>query len=58
MKAKKKKVQVMAADEMGVDLQPHNQVLEVMEPPPRKAGVMVESVDELIDKLRNEAKVL
>jgi len=58
MKAKKKKVQVLAADEMGVDLQPHNQVLEVLEPPPRKAGVMVESVDELIDKLRNEAKVL
>ena len=58
MKAKKKKVEVLAAEDMGIDLDPHNRVLEVMEPPPRKAGVMVESVDELIDKLRNEAKVL
>jgi len=58
MKAKKKKVEVLQADDLGVDLAPHNKVLEVMEPPPRKAGVMVESVDELIDKLKNEAKVI
>lgn len=58
MKAKKKKVETLKADDLGVELAPHNKVLEVMEPPPRKAGVMVESVDELIDKLRNEAKVL
>lgn len=65
MKAKKKPVQTidlqtLAADG-GIDtslLDPRNKVLEVMEPPPRKAGVMVYSVDELIDKLRNEAKVL
>jgi electron transfer flavoprotein beta subunit len=58
MKAKKKKVDTISADELGVDLTPRNKVLEVMEPPPRKAGVMVADVDELIDKLRNEAKVL
>jgi len=58
MKAKKKKVEMLNADDLGVDLAPHNKVLEVMEPPPRKAGVMVESVDDLIDKLKNEAKVL
>lgn len=58
MKAKKKKVELLNADEMGVDLAPQNKVLEVMEPPVRKAGVIVKSVDELIDKLRNEAKVL
>ena len=58
MKAKKKPVETINADELGIDLTPYNKVLEVMEPPPRKAGIMVESVDELIDKLRNEAKVL
>jgi electron transfer flavoprotein beta subunit len=58
MKAKKKKVETISADELGLDLTPRNKVLEVMEPPPRKAGVMVADVDELIDKLRNEAKVL
>ena len=58
MKAKKKPVETLQAEELGIDLAPHNKVLEVMEPPARKAGVMVESVDELIDKLRNEAKVL
>jgi electron transfer flavoprotein beta subunit len=58
MKAKKKKIDTMAADTLGVDLVPRNKVLAVLEPPPRKGGVMVASVDELIDKLRNEAKVL
>ena len=58
MKAKKKKVEIINAEELGIDLVPHNKVLSVMEPPQRKAGVMVNSVDELIDKLRNEAKVL
>lgn len=58
MKAKKKKVEVINAADLGVDLEPHNQVLEVMEPPPRKEGIVVASVDDLIDKLRNEAKVL
>lgn len=65
MKAKKKPVQTIDLQTLAADggmdislLEPRNKVLEVMEPPPRKAGVMVQSVDELIDKLRNEAKVL
>lgn len=58
MKAKKKKVETLKADDMGVDLAPHNEVLEIFEPPPRKEGIMVESVDMLVDKLRNEAKVI
>eukprot|EP00525_Craspedostauros_australis_P003719 CAMPEP_0198116256 /NCGR_PEP_ID=MMETSP1442-20131203/10640_1 /TAXON_ID= /ORGANISM="Craspedostauros australis, Strain CCMP3328" /LENGTH=255 /DNA_ID=CAMNT_0043774029 /DNA_START=92 /DNA_END=859 /DNA_ORIENTATION=- len=58
MKAKKKPVDTIAIEDLGVDLDPHNEVLEVMEPPPRKEGVMVQDVDELLDKLRNEAGVL
>jgi electron transfer flavoprotein beta subunit len=58
MKAKKKPVETLNADDMGVDLSPQNEVLEVMEPAPRKAGIKVADVDELLDKLRNEAKVI
>lgn len=58
MKAKKKKVDTMVAEDMGVDLEPHNEVLEIFEPPARKEGILVDSVDALVDKLRNEAKVL
>ena len=48
----------MAAEDLGVDMTPQNVVLEVMEPPPRKEGIMVGDIDELVDKLRNEAKVI
>lgn len=58
MKAKKKKVDTIQADDMGIDLNPRNEVLEVFEPPPRKEGIMVNDVDELMDKLRNEAGVI
>ncbi|KAL7567610.1 hypothetical protein ACA910_000206 [Epithemia clementina (nom. ined.)] len=58
MKAKKKPVDSMDASEMGVDLTPQNKVVEVMEPPPRKEGIMVCDVEELISKLRTEAKVI
>ncbi|CAM9556942.1 unnamed protein product [Sphacelaria rigidula] len=58
MKAKKKQVDVMEAAGMGIDLAPQNVVTEVVQPPARKGGVLVESVDELLDKLRNEAGVL
>ena len=58
MKAKKKPVETLSAEEMGVDLTPQHVVLEITEPPPRKEGTKVENVDQLIDKLRNEAKVL
>mmetsp|Transcript_12914 Transcript_12914/g.37487 ORF Transcript_12914/g.37487 Transcript_12914/m.37487 type:complete len:255 (-) Transcript_12914:161-925(-) len=58
MKAKKKPVETMNIEDFEVDLEPHNEVLEVMEPPPRKEGIMVRDVDELLDKLRNEANVI
>jgi electron transfer flavoprotein beta subunit len=58
MKAKRKPVETIYAESYNLDLQPHNKVLEVLEPPPRKAGIMVSSVDELLDKLHNEAKVI
>jgi electron transfer flavoprotein beta subunit len=58
MKAKKKKVDTMVAEDLGIDLTPKNEILAVFEPPPRKEGIMVESVDALLDKLRNEAAVI
>jgi len=58
MKAKKKKMEVIEADSLGVDLSPRLQVLKVEDPPSREAGITVENVDALIDKLKNEAKVL
>ena len=58
MKAKKKKVDTLKAEDLGVDLSPRNDVVEVFEPPPRKEGIMVNDVDELLDKLKNEAGVV
>ncbi|KAG8468783.1 hypothetical protein KFE25_007301 [Diacronema lutheri] len=56
MKAKKKKVDKLTPADLGVDLAPRVKQLLVEEPPKRKAGVKVTSVDELFDKLANEAK--
>lgn len=58
MKAKKKPVETILAEELGVDLTPRNKVLEIIDPPPRKDGIKVPDVDTLVDKLKNEAKVL
>jgi len=58
MKAKKKPMEVLDAASLGVDLAPRLQVLKVEEPPARAGGKKVDSVDELVDKLKNEAKVL
>ncbi|MEM1397474.1 MAG: electron transfer flavoprotein subunit beta/FixA family protein [Pseudomonadota bacterium] len=58
MKAKKKPLDVKTPDEYGVDLAPRLTTLKVAEPAQREAGVMVESVAELVDKLKNEAGVL
>ncbi len=58
MKARKKAIEVVTPEELGVDVTPRVTVLEVTEPPARQAGVLVESAEELIEKLRNEAKVL
>jgi electron transfer flavoprotein beta subunit len=58
MKAKKKPIDVKTAEELGVDVAPRIEILKVVPPAKREAGVMVESVAELVDKLQNEAKVL
>lgn len=58
MKAKRKPLDVIDVDSLGVDLMPKHQVIEVLAPKARPAGVQVTNVDELIDKLKNEAKVL
>merc|ERR1712176_789523 len=58
MKAKKKPMEVIDASSLEVDTAPRLQVLKVEEPPARAGGKKVESVDELLDKLKNEAKVL
>ena len=58
MKAKKKPLDVVTPDDLGVDVTPSIEVLNVAEPPVRSAGVMVADVQELVDKLRNEAKVI
>lgn len=58
MKAKKKKIDAMEASSLGVDLEPRYKVVECVDPPARKGGITVESVDELVDKLKNEASVL
>ena len=58
MKAKKKEIKEIAADSLGVDLAPKVREISYAEPKARSAGMTVESVDELLEKLRNEAKVL
>jgi len=58
MKAKKKPLDVIDAGSTGVDLTPRLMTLKVSEPSQRKAGIRVGSVTELVDKLRNEAKVI
>jgi len=57
MKARKKKIAKLDAAELGVDPTPRLTVLNVADPPKRKAGVMVESVDELIAKLQDDGKL-
>jgi electron transfer flavoprotein beta subunit len=58
MKAKKKALDVIKPQELGVDLAPRLKTLKVEEPPKRKAGVQVKNVEELVAKLKNEAKVI
>jgi electron transfer flavoprotein beta subunit len=58
MKAKKKELTIKNIIELGVDAEPRTELLSVELPPSRDAGIIVESVDELVDKLKNEAKVI
>ena len=58
MKAKQKPLEVIKSDDLGVDLNPRISTLKVSPPPEREAGIIVESVDQLVEKLKNEAKVI
>ncbi len=58
MKARRKPIETLTPDDLGVDVSPRVNVLEVNEPPSRQAGVRVSGAEELIEKLRDEAKVL
>jgi len=58
MKAKKKPIEQLNASELGVDTKPRIDQIKVEEPPKRKAGIKVASVEELVQKLKNEAKVI
>lgn len=58
MKAKKKQLDVLKPDDLGVDIAPRLKTIRVEEPPKRTAGIKVPDVASLIDKLKNEAKVL
>ena len=58
MKAKKKPMDTTTPADLGVDITPRVNVISVGEPPAREAGVIVPDVATLVDKLRNEAKVI
>ena len=58
MKAKKKELDIKAVAEMGIDTSPRMELLSVELPPTRQEGIKVESVEELVSKLTNEAKVI
>jgi electron transfer flavoprotein beta subunit len=58
MKAKKKPLETIAADSLGVDIAPRLKTVKVSEPPKRAGGVKVADVADLLNKLRNEAKVI
>ena len=58
MKAKKKPIDVVSPDDLGVDVTPHLITLKVEEPAKRQGGVKVGSVEELVTKLKTEARVI
>lgn len=58
MKAKRKPLDVIAADSLGVDLTPRIQLVSVEEPAKRSGGIFVEDVAQLVEKLKTEAKVI
>lgn len=58
MKAKKKQMDIITPEALGVDVTPRLKTLKVVEPAKRKSGVMVADIAALIDKLKNEAKVI
>ena len=58
MKAKKKPIDIFSSEDLSVDIAPRLKQLKVIEPPKRSKGVMVANVEELVQKLKHEAKVI
>ena len=58
MKAKQKKIDTLDINELSLDLKKRVEILEVNDPPERKPGIVVPDIDSLVDKLKNEAKIL
>lgn len=58
MKAKKKTLEIIKPEELGIDIAPRLKIIKVEEPPKRSAGVLVSDVTALVEKLKNEAKVI
>ena len=58
MKAKKKPLDTFSPSDLDVDVTPRTELISVVEPPAREAGVRVGSAEELVEKLKNEAKVI
>ena len=58
MKAKKKTIDQINVEELGIDVTPRNKQIKVIEPPKRQKGIMVNNVAELVYKLKHEAKVI
>ena len=58
MKAKRKPIDEIKIEDLNIDIEPRLEILKVEEPKSREAGIMVKSVDEMIEKLKNEAKVI
>ena len=58
MKAKRKPIDEIIVEDLNIDIEPRLEILKVEEPKSREAGIMVKSVDEMIEKLKNEAKVI
>ena len=58
MKAKKKPIEQINSSDLGIDTKPRIEQIKVEEPPKRKAGIKVANVAELVEKLKNEAKVI
>ncbi len=56
-KAKKKPMEKKTPADFGVELKPHSELLEVVDPPVRQAGILVESAEDLVGKLREIGKI-
>jgi electron transfer flavoprotein beta subunit len=58
MKSKQKPLAIITTEDLGVDVEPRTKLLGVEPPAERQAGIMVSDVDQLVDKLKNDAKVI